>query len=626
MSSVIRSLMVKIGSDLSAFDKSMKKLSKDLKTTGKNLSEAGSILTKGLTVPIIGAAGALTGLAINAGKNADELITMANKTGIATQALQEMQYAARFIDVEVETMTGSMQKLTKNMDMARKGSKDQEEAFQKLGIEFKNQDGSLRNAKEVWAEAIDALGQVSSEADRDALAMNLFGKSAAELNPLIKAGSAELARLSKEAHDVGAVMSDENVTALGKFDDSMQKLQAVLKTAGANIGASFIPVIEKIMPIVETKIVPAIQKFAGFVGELITKFNNASPQMQGFILILISLIAAIGPVVTVIGAVVSAFGAVAGVIAGGGGLIAALGALLGPVGIVLVVLAALATAAYFVIKNWEPIKEFFMNLWENVKNWTLEAWENIKKFFTETIPQIIKNIIEFFMDLPEKIGYVMGLVLGTLLKWYIEAGKWIIENVPKLIMNYIKFWQELPGKLYDIFMLVIRKLGEWLPLAIEWVKENIPEIIVSIYNFFSGLQEKMWDVGMNIVFGLWNGIKNNITWLKNRISEFASGIVSGIKDAMGIQSPSKVMADQIGKWIPAGISKGILDNQKVIDTAMANMTNDMVIKADVKNETVVGEGITIQQMIVRNDNDIKEIAKELYNLQNMRSRGQAVPA
>lgn len=356
MSSVIRSLVVKIGADLTEFQKNMKQVSKEMNGISKNLSSAGASLTKGLTLPILGAVGALTGLAISAGKGADELITMANKTGLTVEALQEMQYAARFIDVEVETMTGSMQKLTKNMDMARNGSKEQEEAFKSLGIEFKNQDGSLRNAKDVWMEAIDALKNVSSEADRDALAMKLFGKSAAELNPLIKAGSAELNRYREEAHKVGAVMDDKTIAALGKFDDMMQKIGAVMKTATGEIGAAFLPVLEKIMPIVETKIIPAIKNFAGSLTGLIEKFDNMSPGMQGVILGGVGMAAAIGPVLSVLGPLAKGVSDVAGALSNatkalsvGKGLTGALTAFLGPAGVAMIAIAGIAAAIGLIV-------------------------------------------------------------------------------------------------------------------------------------------------------------------------------------------------------------------------------------------------------------------------------------
>jgi hypothetical protein len=204
-----------------------------------------------------------------------------------------MQYAARFVDVEVETMTTSMIKLTKNMDMARNGSKEQAEAFAELGVEYKNADGTLRNAKEVWADTIDALGNISNEAERDATALSLFGRSAAELNPLIKAGGDEMRRLAAEAHEVGAVMSGENVAKLGKFDDSMEKLKATVGNAAASIGVAFLPVLEKLMPIIQNQLVPLIGKFADFVGKVIEKFDALSPGMQKTIIAAIALAVAI---------------------------------------------------------------------------------------------------------------------------------------------------------------------------------------------------------------------------------------------------------------------------------------------------------------------------------------------
>ena len=384
MSSVLRSLMVKVGADLTDFDKSLKTMSKNLKNTGKEISNTGAALTKGLTLPILGATVGLGALAIKAGQGADELITMSNKTGIATQTLQELQYAARFVDVEVETMTGSMFKMTQRMADARDGSKAQAEAFKALGIEITNQDGTLRNAKTVWYEAIDALGKVANEADRDALAYELFGRSAQELNPLIKAGSDELSRLGMEAHTVGAVMTDENVTALGKFDDQMQKFQAVLKNAGAELGAKMLPLLEKIMPIVEGSIIPAISRFIDFIGGIIDKFLALDPKMQNFILILGLTVVAIGPVMSIVGNLTTTFGGVIGsigkavkVLQGGGGFMSALSALLGPAGLALLAIAAIAAIAFVVIKNWEPISEFFRVLWDKVSGWFVTAKDNI---------------------------------------------------------------------------------------------------------------------------------------------------------------------------------------------------------------------------------------------------------
>ena len=529
MSNVLRSLIVRVGADLGEFQKSMKYLSKDLKKTGKELSAAGKTLTTGLTMPIIGAAGALTGMAIKAGQGADELITLSNKTGIATQALQEMEYAARFIDVEVETMTGSMQKLTKNMDMARKGSKDQEEAFARLGVEFKNQDGSLRNAKTVWAETIDALGGVASEADRDALAMNLFGKSAAELNPLIKAGSDELNRLSKEAHDVGAVMSDENVTALGKFDDTMQKLQAVVKNAGAEIGAAFIPVLEKIMPIIQDKVVPAIQSIAGFISDLVDKFNNASPQMQGFIAALLGIAVAIGPIISVIGSivtvvsgVVAGFGAASAVIAGGGGIIAALGALLGPVGIVLVVIAALAAAAYLIIKNWEPIKKFFVDLWNNVSQGFVT--------FLNTVGRIMTSI-------KTGIDTTVGNIKNAIVNGITAAINWI-KNLPKQ--------------------------------ALEWGKDMIKGFIQGIKDKISGIVDAVKGVGEKIKSFLHfstpdtGPLKDYESWMPDFMQGLAKGIKNNkylVEDAVaGLSGSMNVNASLAGTSAANGISIYVTGN------------------------------------------------------------------
>jgi hypothetical protein len=186
-----------------------------------------------------------------------------------------LDYAARFVDVSVETMTGSMNKMTKTMDAARDAMatgklNDQAQAYQDLGVQITNTDGSLRNNKEVFYEVIDALGKVTNETERDALSMQIFGKSATELNPLIKAGSVELNRLAAEAHQVGAVVSDEGVVALGDFDDNMESLNASTKGLMNEAMAQLAPVINDLVTQLKDNmpgIIDAIKGFISFVIE-----------------------------------------------------------------------------------------------------------------------------------------------------------------------------------------------------------------------------------------------------------------------------------------------------------------------------------------------------------------------
>lgn len=145
---------------------------------------------------------------------ADSILTQSMVTGIATDKLQEYQYAAELIDVSVDTLTGSMAKQIKSMKSAQDGSKSMVEAYEKLGVEVMNADGTLRNSDEVYWEIIEALGAMENETERDALAMTILGKSAQELNPLIKAGAERMEELGKQARDAGYVVSEDLLKCL----------------------------------------------------------------------------------------------------------------------------------------------------------------------------------------------------------------------------------------------------------------------------------------------------------------------------------------------------------------------------------------------------------------------------
>ncbi len=157
--------------------------------------------------------------------SADEILTMSQITGLSTDTIQEMKYAANLIDVSFETIKGSMTKLKNNMQDARDGNEKLTETFRTLGVEIENTDGSLRDAEEVFYACIDALGEIENATERDAVAMDVFGKKAEELNPLILQGSERMRELAEEADNTNYVIGEEGLEALGTVDDAYQRLQ-----------------------------------------------------------------------------------------------------------------------------------------------------------------------------------------------------------------------------------------------------------------------------------------------------------------------------------------------------------------------------------------------------------------
>lgn len=174
---------------------------------------------------------------------ADELLTLSSTTSLSTDTLQELNYAAELLDVETSTISGSMTKLLSNMDSAADGSSTAAEKFDELGISIYDAQGNLRSTEDVFWEAIDVLGEIDNETERDAAAMELFGRSAKELNPLIEAGSDAFADLADEAHEVGYVMDGETLDAFGALDDNMQRLTNTAQAVENSFGQVLLPLL-----------------------------------------------------------------------------------------------------------------------------------------------------------------------------------------------------------------------------------------------------------------------------------------------------------------------------------------------------------------------------------------------
>ncbi len=176
---------------------------------------------------------------------ADNIITLSMQTGQSTQQLQEFAYASELIDVSVDTLQGSLTKLTNNMQDTMNGTGNAKASFEALGVSVTNADGSMRSANDVFYETIDALGQVKNETERDAMSMDIFGRSAQDLNPLIIQGSKTLKDYADEAHNMGYVLDDEALSALGAVDDAYQRLQKTQDGVKNQLAVEFAPYLEE---------------------------------------------------------------------------------------------------------------------------------------------------------------------------------------------------------------------------------------------------------------------------------------------------------------------------------------------------------------------------------------------
>lgn len=172
---------------------------------------------------------------------AKELKTLSSVTGQSTQEIQELRYASDMIGVSYDRIKDSLKEVTNKMQEAQNGSEDTAAAFEKLGVNIENSDGSLRDANDVFYDTIDALGRVQNQTERDAIAMDLMSESAQELNPLIEQGSQALKDYAEDAHEMGYVLDNDAVEALARADEAQQKLLKTQEAVTKQISAEYAP-------------------------------------------------------------------------------------------------------------------------------------------------------------------------------------------------------------------------------------------------------------------------------------------------------------------------------------------------------------------------------------------------
>lgn len=172
---------------------------------------------------------------------AKELEELSMQTGVSTQDLQTFQYAEDLVGVSSDQLADSLKDLTTKMSDAASGNEETAAQFEQLGVSIYDSEGNLRSAYDVFLDVIDGLGEMSNQAERDALAMSLINESAQQLNPLIEQGSSVLKKYATEAESVGYVLNNDQLKALTAVSDAQNKLLKSQEAVTKQISAEYAP-------------------------------------------------------------------------------------------------------------------------------------------------------------------------------------------------------------------------------------------------------------------------------------------------------------------------------------------------------------------------------------------------
>jgi phage-related protein len=225
----------------------------------------------------------------------------------------------------------------------------------------------------------------------------------------------------------------------------------------------------------------------------------------------------------------------------------------------------------------DNVVKFFSELPEKINKWLKETGEKIsnwgksvKEKAIETGTAFIESIVKFFTEVPKKIGEKIGEALEKVKAWGTNMKNKAIEIGTAFIESIVKFFTELPSKISNWFTATITKVVNFGTDLWNKGKEAGKKLVDSIVETVSSIPEKMAEIGSNIVEGIWNGISNMGDWIWDKISGFCSGVVDGVKSALGIHSPSRIMKDEVGKNMALGIGEGFTGMMKNVNREMAN--------------------------------------------------------
>ena len=566
---------------------------------------------------MLGASAAVGGSILAVGKStadyAGDMYDMARGAGIGVEAFQKLAYAGRMSGVETEKLSASLVKFDRMVAEATGGNKTYMQTFEDLGIKIKDSAGNLRQPNEIFEDVADIFHNTEDGIGKTALAVELFGKSGADLIPMLNDGKAGLKAFYAEAERLGLALSNEMIAKGDAFSDQLENIGEQVKGVKLQLGAALIPALsaatEKI-----SKVIDKITKWVQENPELAATIGNIAMTTGKWIAILGTAAIAIGSVAFIILQFRKAFRAMSDAVTIGISIfknikntflvvdkamkgytktqkLATVATKLfnkalkaNPILTIISLIIALGAVVYSVIKNWDKIAAWFKKLWDAIVGIFKAAWEAIKKVWS--------TVTGWFSNLWGGIKAGAG-----------KAWEGIKNTINKAREGVQKAWGSVKGWFSNLWGNVKSGISnawggikDWFSnlQPVEWMRgawENVG-------TFFENLGPRFYEWGKNLLQGLWNGITSMVDKIVEGMKNIGRRIANGFKSILGINSPSRLFAEyglNITQGLVVGLERGgaIVENatEGVAMQATRGITQSMQ-SSTVNTSTIVGGGNT----------------------------------
>lgn len=256
-----------------------------------------------------------------------------------------------------------------------------------------------------------------------------------------------------------------------------------------------------------------------------------------------------------------------------------------PIGLLVIAITALVAGFLYLWNNCESFREFWINLWDKIKTAALNAVEGLKalpnkiynailsavdkvKTWGENLVKTAKTkademrdkVVTTLKELPGKIWSAIVGAVSRVSEWGSQLVSTAKSKASEMLSNVVSTLTSLPGKIYSAISGAISRVSEWGSQLVSTAKSKASEMVSGMVSIASELPSKFLSIGKNVIQGIINGIDSMIGALYNKIKSALSGLVDKAMSALGINSPSRVFRDKVGKFIPAGIAAGIEAN------------------------------------------------------------------